>query len=94
MTDRSNRADVRNPLLALPEMHQLREVIDRYPDVRDAHLALLKALQRDTRNRGQESWDRHKPPMAAYWKGWSVYFGHLARALRKPVAPGIDRIAA
>lgn len=79
MTDRSIKPDVRNPVLALPAIRQLRDLDD---SSREALRAILRDLAIDARQRADESWRRHKAPMAAYWKAVSVYAGHLARALR------------
>ena len=74
---RSNRADVRNPVLALPAMQRLMES----PLRAELRLVLLE-LSADARERANECWRRHKAPMAAYWKCVAVYAGHIARALR------------
>jgi hypothetical protein len=76
---RAERAEVRNPILALPAVKAL-QALD--PDVRALLVALLRDLQRDARSRAQQCWDKRKPPMAAYWAAAGVYAGHLARALR------------
>ena len=79
MTSRSNRAEVRNPILTLPAVKALQSLD---PEVRALLTALLCDLQRDARIRAQQSWDKHKPPVAAYWAAAGVYAGHLAKALR------------
>ena len=76
---RTSRAAVRNPMLALPGVAALRRLD---PDVRTMLRTVLAELADDARDRGDESWRRHKAPMAAYWKAVAVYAGHLARALR------------
>ena len=76
---RACRAFVRNPVLALPAASSLRELS---PDTRAALGAILLDLADDARHRAEESWRRHKAPMAAYWKAVAVYAGHLARVLR------------
>ena len=76
---RASRASVRNAMLALPAVAGLRRLD---PAVRAALRAVLADLADDARGRGDESWRRHKPPMAAYWKAVAVYAGHLARVLR------------
>lgn len=81
--DRSNRADVRNPILTLPSAQRLltQETFTR------AELAeILGELALDARGRGEKCWRTHKAPMAAYWKAASVYVGHFRRALRRPIA--------
>ena len=52
------------------------------PAARDALRGALLDLRADALRRAQTSWERHKAPMAAYWKVVGVYAGHLARALR------------
>jgi hypothetical protein len=75
---RSNRAEVRNPILSLPAAAQLR---DLDAPSRAALRAILLDLQTDARARADECWRRHKAPMAAYWKAVGVYAGHIARGL-------------
>jgi uncharacterized membrane protein len=78
MTVRSNRPEVRNPMLAIPEV----QVIASLPPVaREALRAALLAISNACRERGNEAWRKHKPPMAAYWKANAVNARHLARAI-------------
>ena len=77
--ERSSLAEVRNPLLRLRAAKQLRALP---PQARHALALLLLDLSRDARERAQQSWDRNKAPMAAYWKSVSVYAGHLHRVVR------------
>lgn len=79
--DRSNRPDVRNPLLALPGADRLRELP---PEAREALRAILLDLRKDAQARAEKCWKQHKAPVAAYWKATSVYCGHLSRVLRTP----------
>lgn len=79
VTTRSVRADVRNPLLALPAM---AELLALPPEQRAALRRLLRDVAIDARSRAEKCWRTHKAPMAAYWKAVSVYAGHTARALR------------
>ncbi|PJG49643.1 hypothetical protein CAF53_02570 [Sphingobium sp. LB126] len=65
--------------MALPAFKAL-QTLD--PDVRALLAALLLDLQRDARARAKQCWDKHKPPMAAYWAAAGVIAGHLARVLR------------
>jgi hypothetical protein len=78
MVDRSNRAEVRNPVLALPGMTALRALP---PEARTALSAVLLAIRDDSRERAEKCWRTRKAPMAAYWKAVSVYAGHIARAI-------------
>ena len=54
-TERSNRAEIRNPILALPAIARLRELD---PEVRVALQELLLDLQQDARARAETSWRR------------------------------------
>ncbi len=78
-TDRSIRADVRNPLLSLPAAQALR---DLDPKAQAALRALLIEIRNDCRVRAEECWRKHKAPMAAYWKAAGVYANHTARLLK------------
>ncbi len=78
--ERSNRADVRNPMLALPEVQAFAALPD---DSRKALRDALNAFSKACRERGNECWRRHKPPMAAYWKANAVNARHLAKALNQ-----------
>ena len=76
---RARRADVRNPILALPTAARLAALS---PLVRAELRTSLLDLRRDAQTRADDCWRRHKAPMAAYWKAVSVYAGHIARVLR------------
>src|SRR3546814_9967708 len=69
MTGRSNRAEVRNPILGLPSVAYLR-ALD--PAARHALQAVLLDIQRDARQRAEKSWLSRKPPVAAYWAACGV----------------------
>lgn len=79
MPNRSNRAEVRNPVLALPAAAGF-DHLD--PAARDALRAILIDLAADARLRAEKCWRTHKGPMALYWKCVAVYAGHLSKALR------------
>ncbi|HUD30171.1 hypothetical protein HJG53_16270 [Sphingomonas sp. ID1715] len=81
---RSNRAEVRNPILTLPAVARLR-ALD--PETRGMLRDLLLELQQDARERAEASWRSRKPPLAAYWAACGVYAGHIARA----IGPGACR---
>jgi hypothetical protein len=83
VTDRSARADVRNPILGLPAIAALR---DLDPAAQEALRVVLLDLQLDARQRAEKSWRTHKPPLAAYWSAVGVYAGHIARCLNRPRA--------
>lgn len=70
----------RNPLLTLPEMTVL-QACDPIP--RRALVRLLFELGRTAAEKAEQSWRKHKGPMAAYWRAVSVYARHTARALRR-----------
>lgn len=76
---RAHRADVRNPILALPAAARLAALS---PSVRAELRTLLLDLRRDAQTKADDCWRRHKAPMAAYWKAVAVYAGHIARVLR------------
>jgi hypothetical protein len=77
---RSNRREVRNPILGLPAA---RAALAELPaDQAEALRTVLLAIAADARGRADESWRKHKGPMAAYWKAASVYAGHIAKAIR------------
>lgn len=76
---RSNRADVRNPLLALPAAASIGALP---ADSRAALRDVLLAIRADAQSRAAECWRKHKAPMACYWKAVAVYAGHIARLTR------------
>ncbi len=76
--ERSNRREVRNPVLALPAVQRL---MDLPADQRDVIRDILRDLTVDARARAQESWRKNKGPMAAYWKAVGAYANHLKRVL-------------
>ena len=84
MNDRSNRREVRNPVLALPSVKRLD---DLSPETRAVIADILGDLVTDARRRAQQSWIKNKGPMAAYWKAVGAYAHHLRRAVRGSVAP-------
>ena len=88
---RSNRADVRNPLAGLPSAAAFRRLP---PGARTALRAMLLDLSKDARIRANHLWDRHKAPMATYWKSIAVNARHLAVLLRPAPAPRRARPAA
>lgn len=79
MTARSERREVRNPVLALPAAQQLLALP---PEQRKIIHDLLADLTTDARSRAQESWRRNKGPMAAYWKAVGAYAHHLRMLAR------------
>ena len=79
MNHRSLRTDVRNPVLALPSIVELKS-LDQAS--RKALALVLGDIAQDARGRAEKCWRTHKAPMAAYWKAVAVYAGHLKRAIR------------
>lgn len=79
-TVRSNRPDVRNPLVGLPSAEAIRSLP---ASAKAALRALLLDIRRDAQVRAEQCWKRHKAPMAAYWKAVAVYAGHTARLARE-----------
>lgn len=76
---RSNRLDVRNPLLKLPSAADIAALP---PEARLALRNLALDAAKAWRALGDECWRRSKPPMAAYWRSWAVNARHLARLCR------------
>jgi len=79
MAERSNRREVRNPVLALPGIKRLQALP---PDTRAAIVELLADIVSDARDRAQRSWLKNKGPMAAYWKAVGAYAEHIRRAIK------------
>lgn len=79
-TLRSNRPEVRNPVLALPAATR---IVELSPDARGLLADILDDLATDARDRAQTSWIKNKAPMALYWKAVSVYARHIGRAARR-----------
>jgi hypothetical protein len=76
---RSNRAIVRNPLMALPAAEALSNLPD---ESKSAVRELMKQISADARIRAEKCWKTHKAPMAAYWKAVAVYANHSSRLLK------------
>ena len=45
--------------------------------------AVLRALRHQANEKAEESWQKRKGPMAAYWRAVSTYARHLAHALAR-----------
>lgn len=89
MDHRSRRADVRNPVLALPSARLVRTISG---DTRLLLAVLLFDLASDARRRAAANWNNRKAFLAAYWATVAVYAGHIARVLsgdgqRRPRKP-------
>jgi hypothetical protein len=79
IANRSTRPETRNPLLHLPSAKSFADELPE--DARRLLRKLLMELSKDAQVRAQESWRRHKAPMAVYWKAVAVYSRHIARLL-------------
>ena len=79
MSDRSNRREVRNPVLSLPAVKRLNELS---PEARAIVAEILGDLVNDARARAQQSWVKNKGPMAAYWKAVGAYAHHFRRVVK------------
>lgn len=80
-TQRSSLAEVRNPMLLVPEVVELARFL---PDsVSHRAYRMLLAISKDFRARADVSWSKSKPPLAAYWASNAVHFKHLAHVLSR-----------
>lgn len=77
---RSSRVEVRNPLLALPEV---QAILARPLEDRKLLGDLCAACSRAFRAKAEHCWKTRKPPMAAYWASWAVMARHAAAVLRR-----------
>jgi hypothetical protein len=72
--ERSNKAEIRNPLLALPAPHRIKSLP---VEMRRELAALPTEMAQDAACRADKAWGKSKGPMAAYWKAVSVYAKHV-----------------
>jgi hypothetical protein len=77
---RSNRPEVRNPVLGLPCAQRARFMP---PEAREWLIEFLIDLRRDARERAEKAWRSFKAPQACYWRVIAVWSSHLVHALRK-----------
>ncbi|NVM91125.1 hypothetical protein FHT32_004789 [Variovorax sp. SG517] len=102
MNERSNRIEVRNPLLAEPNlMKEWLELRSSHPEAAAALQRMLMRLSKSWRIKAQQTWERHKAPMARYQrrnadialdlavtlKAAGVYARHLASAANHSPVP-------
>lgn len=80
VTPRSNKPEVRNPLLAYPSA---AKAADMPPEAREWLILFLEDVRRDARERAAKAWRTHKAPLALYGKIIQVFSGHLIRVLRR-----------
>lgn len=78
--NRSDRREVRNPVLALPSAKALLALP---PETLEVLAELFGDLALDARARAQASWLKNKGPMAAYWKATGAYARHLRHVARQ-----------
>lgn len=91
VVERSNRAEVRNPLLSLVSASRLQALPK---ESREALRDLLLDLRRDAHKKAEHSWKARKGPLAVYWRCVGVYAGHISRLLRDArEAPAAKRSA-
>lgn len=85
---RSNRADVRNPIAGDAEVAEIVAVLVReHPAAGVALERVLRRLSAKWRDQADKAWGAHKGPMAAYHKANAVNARHLALALRGAPVP-------
>lgn len=84
MAERSNRPEVRNPVLALPAFAAVAELP---ADARQALRSLVLNVRDQARAKGDESLRQNKYMMFAYWRVVGVYAGHIARAIGRVGRP-------
>ena len=77
---RSNKPEVRNPVLAYPSAARAASMP---PEAREWLIEFLEDFRRDARERAAKAWKSHKAPLALYAKVCQVYSGHLIRVLRR-----------
>jgi uncharacterized membrane protein len=77
---RSNKPEVRNPVLAYPSAAKAARMP---PEAREWLIQFLEDFRRDARERAAKAWKAHKAPVALYAKVCQVYSGHLIRVLRR-----------
>lgn len=92
---RSNRIDVRNPMLGDPDVIAvLHTLCIEHPPAADALISILRRLAKRWRSEADEAWHCHKAPIGGYrfdnafvarhsaviLKSMAVNAGHLARA--------------
>lgn len=78
MTERSNRPEVRNPLLALPAAQELSAILANHPDLRASFKRLCRQLKAQCREQEANAIKRRKGPMVQYWMSTGTWAGHLA----------------
>lgn len=77
--DRSSLREIRNPLLAIPEVIELMESLDS--DQAHKWRKALFAIKAHCVAKEQESYRKRKGPMTGYWMGVGTYCKHLANVI-------------
>jgi hypothetical protein len=81
---RSNRAEVRNPIAADPEVAAIMAELPA--GASEALRGALQAISRLCKAKGDACWVKRKYILAAYWKCVGVYARHLSLAVPRAVA--------
>lgn len=79
MTDRSNRPDVRNPVLGLPEAIEALQTLDA-KQLQALRISLL-AIRAHALAKERESYRKRKGPMVSYWMATATYLRHISHAI-------------
>lgn len=80
LVPRSSRHDVRNPMIALPEVMDFARLP---PGALEAMRVALHAISKVSRVKAEALWKSKKAVSAAYWKAKSVDSRHLALAIKR-----------
>lgn len=80
LVPRSSRHDVRNPMIALPEVMDFAKLP---PVALEAMRVALHAISKVSRVKAEALWKSKKAVSAAYWKAKSVDTRHLALAIKR-----------
>lgn len=80
LVPRSSRHDVRNPMIALPEVMDFAKLP---PGALEAMRVALHAISKVSRVKAEALWKSKKAVSAAYWKAKSVDTRHLALAIKR-----------
>lgn len=82
--NRSSRSDVRNPVLGMLSAHEAWRTI---PQEHRAIIGkILRDIAKDADRKAEQSWEKRKGPMAAYWRAVCTYAKHIARAIDRGAA--------
>lgn len=76
---RGARADVRNPIVLLPEAQALAASLSA--SQRRLFGDLMRRIAANADAQAEKAWKKRKGPMAAYWRATCTYAKHIARAI-------------